>query len=430
MRVLWFTNMVMPDACRQMGRPAPRANGWWMVALLDRLKQRRDMQLAVVVEAGLRDASFQADGVDYFVLKMPWQRAAARVLRLPSVCRPVRSQLARYGDVISRWNPDVIHVHGTERDYGLVKAWGYTAKPCLVSIQGLLIQCVRKAFGDLLPGEVLPVSRRLMGVQAGSMRQRREWRCGMAAEEAIFKSVETVVGRTAWDHAWAWAYNPGVRYRHVDEMMRPEFMEAESWRVEVCEKLRIFTTSGPMALKGLHVLLEAVARLRQVRPDVKLKVASSGFVPPVSDYARYVAGQVRRWGLESTVEFLGWLDGNGLVEQMRLANCFVTPSFIENGCNALQEAMLVGCPCVATMTGGLLTTIESEVTGLMYPVGDPAFLAWQINRLFKDDALACRLGQQARKVATERHSLEKIEAQILSAYRELCGQPAASERGE
>ena len=81
------------------------------------------------------------------------------------------------------------------------------------------------------------------------------------------------------DYAWTWALAPGVGYRHVDELMREEFARAEPWSVGECRRHEIICTTANVALKGLHVLVEAIAVLRQVYPDVTLKVAASGFVP-------------------------------------------------------------------------------------------------------------------------------------------------------
>ena len=101
----------------------------------------------------------------------------------------------------------------------------------------------------------------------------------------------------------------------------------------------------------------------------------------------------------------------------------MTPSFVENSCNALQEAMLVGMPCVASLSGGLLTLVETGRTGLAFPAGDAALLAWNIRKLFQDSALAARLGAEARLVARRRHDPEQVEGQLMRAYEELAGCP-------
>jgi glycosyltransferase involved in cell wall biosynthesis len=202
--------------------------------------------------------------------------------------------------------------------------------------------------------------------------------------------------------------------------LRSEFYEAAPWSMANCRRYQVFCTSQDYPLKGLHVLLQAVHILRQVFPEIKLNVACDGFAPfPQNDYARYVWRLIRKWKLEDAVKFLGFLDARSIVEQLKQANCYVTPSFIENGCNALQEAMLVGTPCVATSVGGMLTTIVPERTGLTFPAGDAALLAWQVARIFREEDLASKLGMEARIVAKKRNDPELAEEQLLRAYEEL-----------
>jgi glycosyltransferase involved in cell wall biosynthesis len=422
MRVLWFTNTLMPDACSYLGISDTAESGWWMTSLLGRLQQRADLSLAVVTTTGSQDLNFQSRDVDYFIVRKPWTKTIHGLLGSPKSVMPVKSQIHKYASIVREWNPDAIHVHGTENDYGLIKAWKLTEKPVAVSIQGLMALWTRKAYGDLLPAELDGSFRRMTGIKASGLRRWNSYRARMPVEEEILRAADLVLGRTEWDRAWAWAFDPSVKYRHVDEMMRPEFVQAEPWSLASCQQHQIFCTTGGQPIKGLHVLLDSLRRLRQVYPDVRLNVAGGGFgIPPDNDYAKFVHRLIRAWDLHEAVKFLGWTNAALLVEQLMQAHCFVTPSFAENGCNALQEAMLVGVPSVAALTGGLLTTIEPERTGLSFPAGDAALLAWNIHRLFQDSALATRLGAEARMVARDRHDPVKIEEQILRVYHELCG---------
>jgi len=391
-----------------------------MIALLERLKQHPDIELAVVSRGGRRDYHCQADGVEYFIVKTPFAKLVRSHLRLSGAVSPSDSQLGAYASIVNDWDPDIVHVHGTECGFGLIKARGLTSKPVVVSIQGLVAPCAAYAYGDLLPVELHGALRSLIGVKPVCLRRRQSFVEMVPAEEAVLRSADMVLGRTQWDHAWAWRCRPGVRYRHVEEIMRPEFYEAAPWCMADCRRYQVFCTTQDYPLKGLHVLLQAVQILRQVFPKVKLNVAGDGFAPvPKSDYARYVWRLIRKWKLEDAIEFLGFLDARGIAEQLKQANCYVTPSFIENSCNALQEAMLVGTPCVATSVGGNLTTIAPERTGLMFPAGDATLLAWQVARIFREENTASRLGVEARIIAKKRNSPALAEEQILAAYREL-----------
>lgn len=413
----------MPDAAKHTGQPAQRGSGWWMSTLLERLKLRGDLELAVVTagrESMGRGSEFTFDRVTYFITRTPTLRLFAARLGCTAAWRPSRRQLNEFASIVNAWNPDVVHIHGTEMDYGLIKAWGLISKPVAVSIQGLMTPYARNAFGSLLPVEIHGAMRSLLWPPTSTAKEWRWLRARSPLEEEILRSADMVFGRTEWDRAWAWAYNPHFRYRHVDELMRREFYDATPWSMSACQRHRIVCTSANQALKGLHVLVEAVRRLRQVYLDVQLHIAGSGFVPqPKGAYARFMKRQINAWKLEGTVRFLGHLDAGGIAEQLRQANCYVTPSFIENGCNALQEAMLVGTPCVATLSGGMLTSIDPGRTGLAFPAGDTALLAWQIAKIFNDNDLSSHLGAQARLVARERHDPARVEEQLMSAYMEI-----------
>jgi len=421
LKVLWWTNILMPDAARQTGRSVSGGSGGWMRNLLERLKLVPDLKLGVISEGGRKDCEFTVEGVDYFVVKTPLSRGIRNRLRSSKDVQPIPSQIREFASLVERWDPDMIHVHGVESSFGLVKAWGLTKKPLAVSIQGLMAPCAVNAYGGLHPRQVHGKLVAGLGINTRCLHRWKGFQRRSATEAEIIRAADIVMGRTEWDHAWAEHYNPSVRYRHVDELMRTEFLEAAPWRVESCVRRQIFCTSAGEPAKGLHVLLQAVAGLRKSMPDIALRIASGGFTPPLDDYARYVIRLIKDLDLEAAVSFLGVLDAQKLVQEIQAANCFVTPSFIENGCNAVQEAMLVGAPCVATLTGGLLTTIRPEETGLGFPVGDSALLGRQIARILADDALASRIGAEARKTARTRHDPATIERQVLDVYRELTG---------
>jgi glycosyltransferase involved in cell wall biosynthesis len=412
----------MPEAGKHLGLPASGGTGWWMSVLLDRLKRRSDLKVAIVASAGWRDAHFEKDGVEYFVVKTPLRRAIWSYLGSYRDRVPIRRQLAKYASILREWKPDVVHVHGTESEFGLIKAWGLSAVPFAVSIQGLMTPYAANAFGDLLPAELHGAIRSAIGLRARCLERWKGFRMRIPYEEAILRAADTVMGRTGWDRAWACAYRQDVRYRRVDEVMRAEFYQAAPWSIESCRPRQIFTTSGCEPLKGVHVLIEAVYRLRDVFPDVCVNIAADGFLPrPQNDYARFVLDQIDRLGLANAVTFLGHLDGNAIVRQLQRAHCYAMPSFIENSSNALQEAMLVGTPSVASNAGGTTSILEDERSGLTFPASDSALLAWQVARVFKDDRLAAKLSREARFAATVRNDPVRVEAQLLSVYEELVG---------
>ena len=48
------------------------------------------------------------------------------------------------------------------------------------------------------------------------------------------------------------------------------------------------------------------------------------------------------------------------------SHLFVAPSLVENSCNSLAEAMLVGVPSIASFVGGMATSLRDRETGLFF----------------------------------------------------------------
>jgi L-malate glycosyltransferase len=414
LRVLWFTNIPMPAMDRRMGI-ATRGSGWWMSSLQDLLRTQGDVRLAVATAAvGGGDLEFSEDGVDYFVVAQS-PRSARR--------GGDESDLRRCAAVAERWKPDLIHFHGTERFFGLIKARGLVTAPAVASIQGLLGPYSLKAYGDLSWREILAAHRlRELVMGWGAVAQRRQYVRGGVREGEIIRHLDGALVRTAWDRAHVWAIRPDIPLYHVGETLRDVFHSAE-WSLANCSRHEIVVTTGPSPLKGLPTLIRAVALLRRRWPDVSLSVAGAGF-DGRGGFARFIRRMVRDCGMEDRVRFLGWLDGEALARRLAGAHCFAMPSHIENSPNGLCEAMRVGLPCVAHCVGGVSSLVDDGRTGLLVPPGDEAVMAWRIQSIFQDDALAASLGSRARAEAGRRHDPNRVLADLMAAYRGVLGRKA------
>jgi glycosyltransferase involved in cell wall biosynthesis len=142
-------------------------------------------------------------------------------------------------------------------------------------------------------------------------------------------------------------------------------------------------------IKGLDILIDAMARVRRTRPDMVLVIAGEGPERPTLE------AQARAAGVDA--RFLGSrLDIGDL-----LAACdiYVQPSRSECAGQALVEAMLAGRAVVASDTGGLAETLHDGATGLLVPVADVAALAEAIGALADDPARRAWLGVRARASA-------------------------------
>ena len=159
-------------------------------------------------------------------------------------------------------------------------------------------------------------------------------------------------------------------------------------------------------MKGLPVLLDAVAKIRQSQPEVKLGIAGDG-----PDRAR-LAGQSRSLGIEANVEFLGYQSQSQVRELLGQTDVFVMSSFAEGVPVVLMEAMAAGVPVVATRIAGIPELVEDGVSGYLVPPGEADAVAERVIRLMKDADLRARFGRAGREKVGREFDVE-VEAQKM-----------------
>jgi hypothetical protein len=95
-------------------------SGGWIVALLERLSRIAELETCVAcVAPGLADAEIEAsENLRFFSISQGPARRLFAFRDLDNNPRYLDACLA----VIHRVKPDIIHVHGTERFYGLIGA--------------------------------------------------------------------------------------------------------------------------------------------------------------------------------------------------------------------------------------------------------------------------------------------------------------------
>jgi glycosyltransferase involved in cell wall biosynthesis len=151
--------------------------------------------------------------------------------------------------------------------------------------------------------------------------------------------------------------------------------------------------------KGHLFLLDAFAQLN--RPDLHLLIVGEGPMQgPIAEKisALGIGGRVTLAGQRSDPEH--WLQA---------MDVFCLPSYANEGVpQAILQAMLCGLPIVTTPVGAILEAVTDGDTALVVPPKDAAALAGAIARLLDDGALATRLGEAARRVASADFSREAM----------------------
>lgn len=337
---------------------------------------------------------------------------------------------AEFIQQLRTFQPDVIHSWGVEYHHALAMVNAAEKEGMLprmvASIQGL---CCRIAphYTDGLPTSALRnrTLRDIVRHESILVQQEQYARRGELEIQALRKLCH-VIGRTEWDRKNALEINPNVRYHRCDETLRDVFY-TDQWAYSRCRKHRIFASSCSYPVKGFHILLEALAIVRQQYPDAEITVTGRPFT--ASDfksrmrrngYEKYLSSLVKQNRLDNAVHFLGHLSAQDMKQAYLDANVFVLCSTMENSPNALGEAMLLGLPCVAAEVGGV-SSLMGEEEGILCDPVNPESMARGICRIFAMADQAEAMGMAARNRARKTHDPEKNMQDLMDIYRQLSG---------
>lgn len=170
--------------------------------------------------------------------------------------------------------------------------------------------------------------------------------------------------------------------------------------------------------KGVHYLLEALARLRTSVP-VYLRVVGDG---PMRGF---LEARARELGVAERVRFDGFVPNATLAERFATCDAFVLPAVVDSKGDTeglgvvLVEALTYGKPVIASAAGGIVDVIRDGETGVLVPPGDVDALARGIEGLVADPARAAALGAAGRVHVEREFSWPMIIDRLVSLYRGL-----------
>jgi glycosyltransferase involved in cell wall biosynthesis len=166
-------------------------------------------------------------------------------------------------------------------------------------------------------------------------------------------------------------------------------------------------------MKGLHDLVEALARLVAGGSDVELHLVGTG---PEEAALR---ADVARRGLTPRVHFHGYVPlGSALYRFYDEADIFVFPSLSEGSPRVVLEALAHSLPVVSTRVGSVPDLIRHRESGLIVPTHDPEGLASAVLEYLNDEWLRVRC-LRAGFAAAAGHTVEAFLAPLVRKAREL-----------
>jgi len=399
LRVLWFTGMPIGDI-----KPGEKlTHGGWMSELQKHVEGLRNVELGIAFQSVDSVFGKVVGKTTYYTLtkKLGIWRSLNRFLFYKN---QETIELQKMLQVIQDFQPDIIHVFGTESVYGLIASC--TNIPTVIHLQGLLIPCVNAWFPPWYSKNDLKGFNRRFSYYVNKYQAEREKR--------IFSGCRYFMGRTEWDKNVARLFSPNSTYFHCNEMLRSEFYDVPPAHREKCDKKpHLISVISTPFYKGHDLILKTAKLLKQqLSLDFEWKV-----------YGVFELQQhERKWGIsaaENNVCFMGRVSGGKLRKRMEQSDIYVHPSYIDNSPNSVCEAQLLGLPVVACNVGGVSSLITTGQDGILLPANDPYQLAMYIAKLRNCPELYQTLSRSGRDTALTRHDPDRILSDLVNIYQRM-----------
>lgn len=412
MKVLWF-EITIPG--RYKDDNAPIAG--WQDSLEQIVRTCKDIDLTIAFTGTTGMMPKTVDGVKYIPLVPHYSFWEDKYSRYHNRWTTANKVVPLAVKCVEDVKPDIIHCFGTEWEFGQVAR--YTDIPVVIHMQG----CIAP-YNDALFPPGYSASDEIL--QAG-LNIRKQWRLWRGRtfnrtwedmEQSNFKAVSYYMGRTEWDRQLVELFHSGANYFHVEEALRPAFInKAKVWKPKVGKhKLKLITIGGNTHWKGMDVLLKTAHVLKEHHVDFEWKVAGKVSIQ------QEVEKKERLKFSDNNVNILGFTDADKLQEILLSSDIYVHTAYIDNSPNSICEAQYLGLPIISTNVGGISSLVIDGKEGKLVPANSCYNMAYEIMRLSKDLERQKLYSENSIKHAKERHNPQHIHDQLLNCYKSILDQ--------
>lgn len=414
MKILWFAN----TPCGSSGKLDPNLNiGGWLNSLEEELVMSENVELSICFYWNEKLDSFKFKKTIYYpIFRTGNGSKSRRLINRALNVNNDKNEIQQLLKVIELVKPDVIHVHGTEYNFGLIQA--HTNIPIVISIQGIISPYREKYFSGIpflaaIWHEGLMAKLLFLSVIVWYNEMKRS---GLR-ERTILSQARFIIGRTDWDRRVTRVLAPKSRYFIGNEMLRSTFYENQWNKNQFGNPIQIVTIMSGGLYKGLETIVKTATILKEYNiKDFDWTIIGQD---EKSDLVKIVKGWLKTDFKSIDVRLVGNKNEKELVELLLKSDIYCQVSHIENSPNSLCEAMLLGMPIIASFAGGTDSILESRKEGLLVQDGDSYSLAGAILEMGEDYNKAAEMGRLARVRALERHNKELILNEILTIYNSI-----------
>jgi glycosyltransferase involved in cell wall biosynthesis len=415
MKILWFT--ITPcGAAEKLNNDIYVAG--WLASLERQIKINHGIDLSVCFYYTGKASHFEYKQVNYYPLIRG--RSNSKLNKLINRINLFKTNydlpyIYKLVEVIETVNPDIIHIHGCEENFGLIQ--NCTDIPIVISIQGLLNPYCEKFFSGIPFSAAIKYERLISKLLLNSFKNNYYLFSKWAERETIIlKDAKFIIGRTHWDRRITRLLAPKSKYFIGNEIIRESFYRNKWDKQHFNSQIQIVTTMSMGLYKGLESVLKTAALLKDNGFNFEWIVIGQS---DSDNYSEIIKRWLKKGYKENNIVLCGRKNESEVVKILCQSDIYCQVSHIENSPNSLCEAMLLGMPIVATLAGGTDSILENFKEGLLVQDGDSFSLAGTILELANDFSKSKQYGINARQTAILRHNPQRVANEIIGIYDEI-----------
>ena len=406
MRVLWLS---LSSSLYKISENGYNGIGW-IASLEQHIKLEASVSLGIAFYLNDIENKIINDGVTYYPINRS-KKITERVRRFFISHKSDNSDMIQIKRVINDFQPDIIHIFGTETNFG--KIIPFTNIPVTIHIQGILNPYVNAwfpagfSFFDFIIYNGFNLKKSIVDAWMYDANKKMAIR-----ELQILKDCRYFMGRTEWDKNVTKLLSPNSKYLYCSEILREVFYQSNYIPVlKNSSKFIIQSTISSPLYKGVDLILKT-AKLLCTQTKIQFEWHIFG-VKEISFFEK----KLNIKHCDVNVKLMGIATAQDLKDNLSNCDLYVHPSYIDNSPNSVCEAQILGIPVIVTNVGGLSSLVVHNETGLIIPANDPYSLVYYIDYLRINKEHSKKIGQNGKVVALERHKTATIISNLLTNYQ-------------
>lgn len=266
---------------------------------------------------------------------------------------------------ISELKPDIVHVQGTHYPYSYIAALISSNYPTVLTVHGLMAREYKFNKGKNYLGGIVNLF-----LEKYAFNKVKEI---IICSVPMQKEVEKLSNANTYLVPNGIELNSILNHKPLKAVKHPSIMYMGLLEI----------------IKGVDILIKAVAIIKKKIPNITLYIAGDG------SQENYLKQLSKDLNLEENVLFLGYLGENSKYSYLKAVDICAITSRYESFGIVILEAMTCGKPVIGSNTGNIPFLVTKK-TGILFESENEQDLALKIIKLIKNRDLCFKMSLNAQ----------------------------------